>query len=942
MRTRFLVLLLSAVVAASFHSPALAQGGQQPARPRFDARAEVVLVDVTVLDNDGRPVEGLTAADFDLVVNGQPRAIQNVQYISTIGARTEAGTTPREQQYTSNDGRSTGRLLLFVVDETHLRVDGNKGVINTAGRVLDVLGAGDLVGLARLPSGTGGVEFTTDHLRVRRALERVRGTLPARHINQLRLSEAWAQQTGDGLTWDRVIERECAGATGFSLGACQSQLVAEAKSMIADAYGRSLQSLRALQQLTAQLVAMRTPVTMVLISEGLFLNRDTVELADFARRAAEGRVTIHVVQPGESMFDSDKPEVIGGFFREDDLLGEGLSMLAGQTRGSHYKINITNGAGAFERIRREISGYYLLAFEPIEADRTARDRRIRVEVRRRGVTVRARSTYALADRAANAVAADAPPEQQIKQLLLAPLPAGGLPMRVATYSVTHVEDGKVRVIVSAEIGEPAREDAEWPVGVLVLDKDNTFVVNTIGPVRLAPSSTRHESPRLLLNAFTVDPGEYSLRLAAVGDGRSGSVYHTIDARLRPIGDAVRASDLVITVPPARTTDAPRPTPSAIIDSDALSATLELTGTDAQRLGRSRVVFEIAASETAPALVHAPTQQMTRGNGTVRAFGATLKTALLPPGDYVVRAVVTVPDQRPALFTHAFRAIGPDASVSAGSKLPASSGAGREGGPIPPPPSRIVAPVPRFAVEDVLKPEVVNPFLDALQARHPVSPASAAVVDQARQGTFVTTPSKVTAPAEDEPTLAFVRGLAALQKKQLPQASAWFQLALKGASDFLGAAFYLGAVHAASGSDPAAVAAWQMSLIGDGGERAYPALVDALLRTGDAQTALDLIAEAPEAWPNDDARRRRVAIAQAMLAQYVPALETVNSLLERTPDDADLLDVALQVMYRRFTENTLTAPERARFFQYAATYDRIGGANAPLVQSWVKHLARNPM
>src|SRR4030095_16700712 len=93
------VLLLSAL--------ALATGTQQPVQQKFDARAEVVLVDVSVLDNDGRPVEGLTAADFDLAVNAQPRAIQNVQYISTLGARTEAGTTPRERQYSGNDGRST-------------------------------------------------------------------------------------------------------------------------------------------------------------------------------------------------------------------------------------------------------------------------------------------------------------------------------------------------------------------------------------------------------------------------------------------------------------------------------------------------------------------------------------------------------------------------------------------------------------------------------------------------------------------------------------------------------------------------------------------------------------------------------------------------------------------------------------------------------------------
>ena len=59
----------------------------------------------------------------------------------------------------------------------------------------------------------------------------------------------------------------------------------------------------------------------------------------------------------------------------------------------------------------------------------------------------------------------------------------------------------------------------------------------------------------------------------------------------------------------------------------------------------------------------------------------------------------------------------------------------------------------------------------------------------------------------------------------------------------------------------------MASIGENGEAVYPMLVDALLRVGDAQAALDAIAEAPDAWPSDDERLRRVATAQAMLGQF---------------------------------------------------------------------------
>ena len=73
-------------------------------------------------------------------------------------------------------------------------------------------------------------------------------------------------------------------------------------------------------------------------------------------------------------------------------MSEGLDQVAGQTRGS---MSVVNGDGkiAFDRLGRELSGYYLLGFEPTEADRTGRERRIKVSVKTRGLTVRARPTF---------------------------------------------------------------------------------------------------------------------------------------------------------------------------------------------------------------------------------------------------------------------------------------------------------------------------------------------------------------------------------------------------------------------------------------------------------------------------------------------------------------------------------------------------------------------
>ena len=350
------------------------------------------------------------------------------------------------------------------------------------------------------------------------------------------------------------------------------------------------------------------------------------------------------------------------------------------------------------------------------------------------------------------------------------------------------------------------------------------------------------------------------------------------------------------------------------------------------MSKSRVTVQLAESDSSPALVTAEAKPIPRDKGQ-RAFAALLRLGVLPPGEYVARAVVKVPGQPDAVVTRSFR-LAPIAAPTDAS--PIASRVAADDAPAPLPMAKVAAPVARFSVDEVLQPPVVGSFLDFLQREHPVSAAHQAIVQQARDGKYVEVPAGT---PEDEVTLAFIRGLAQLQKKQYAQAAGWFQLSLKHASDFLGAAVYLGAVHAAAGRDNDAIGAWQMATISDDSAAVYPMLVDALLRIGDPQGALDMIAESPEAWPTTDARLRRVATAQAMLGQFEPALEALTSLLERSPDDQDLLFVAIQVLYRQHLARPLEPADRKRFDQYTQRYLDVKGPESPLVQTWRRYVMR---
>jgi VWFA-related protein len=920
-----------------------AQDAPQPAA-QFGARAELVLVDVSVTDNDSRPITDLDASDFTLEVNGQSRPLASVQYISTV---TDTPPEPAPAGAPStNDAPTSGRLMLFVIDDGHLRVGAAQAIVRTSEMLLDQLAPGDLVGVARLPTGVGSVEFTADRRLVRDALARPAGSPSSgAGMSQVQISEAFALETGDMDSWQRAVARECAGLTDLSFESCGEALQTDARMALSEGNARAMQTLRYLDVLFTRLGRLNTPVNVVMLSEGLFLGRTPPNLVDVARRAAEARVTLHIIRPASGLMgDASRASAPGLTFTMDDyLMREGLEQLAGQTRGRVLQVGAGTGKGIFERLNRELSGYYLVGFEPTEADRTGRQRRIRVQVRRRGLTVRARPTFALAresgatDTTAGAAAARVPAEV-VQDLLASPLPDRGLPLRVATYSTSDGVDARVRVIISAEVGEPTSDTAEMQTGVLILDREGQSAAGTVTRMILAPATPRSPSPRLLQTTVLLDPGEYTLRLAvADDDGRAGSVHHVIRAGLTRTAGRQEVSDLLV-APEPTAPDPARLMPDPLVDTELVSFQLSVAGQNNAQLANTVVTLQVAESESAPPLSSA-TLPLARREGSVRTFAGLIRLGLIPPGRYLARAVVAAPGHPDTRIVRAFRfapiEVLPERPTSA-STAPASV----DDEVLPPPPPKIAVRPRRFDPASVLDPEVVGAFLTSLEAMYPPSAEAARVIARARQGAFdAPEPGRETAP-EDETVLAFVRGLKEMEQRRYPRATAWFQVALKSASDFLGSAFYIGACHAADGRDAEAVGAWQMSLLSDAADVVYPPLVDGLIRIGDGLQALTFIDEAPDAWPDADARDERQATAEAMTGVYGPALEKLHGLIDRHPADMDLTYLALQVMYRiRQESGTLPDDDRRRFGEYAERYTAAKGAQAALVGSWLRYVVK---
>ena len=188
-------------------------------------------------------------------------------------------------------------------------------------------------------------------------------------------------------------------------------------------------SLRALESILDALRAIEGPKHLVWLSEGLVIDGPGAIIRPIERAAAAARTTIHVLLVDPPLADvsvgARPPTPLYDRMQEE----QGLRQLAAMTRGDLRRVG-PNADAVFERLEREISGYYLLGVESLPSDEDGKGHEIDVSVLRRGTRVRARREFLLP-------APDEEPnggiDEQMQRALQAPFVVTGLPLRLATY-----------------------------------------------------------------------------------------------------------------------------------------------------------------------------------------------------------------------------------------------------------------------------------------------------------------------------------------------------------------------------------------------------------------------------------------------------------------------------------------------------------------------------
>ena len=622
----------------------------QPASPIFRSGVDLVTVDASVLDDEGRPIEGLAAQDFELRVDGQPRPVASAQFVAISNAAARAGDAPRPAHYSTNEHLPNGRLVLFVVDQEHIRAAEGMAALRAAGRFLDALNTQDRVAVTGIPRLGSMLDFTNDHRGARLQLEKLTGQATPVPVHfSIGLSEALEISEGSRQYLEVAVRRECgtslgetenparAAEQGLPRDPCPVQVEQEARALSQYARNQARTSLAALRALIESLRAVEGPKTIILLSEGLVAEPRYVDFSQLAAAAAAARVTIHVLHLETPVLADASQERLSPTILQDRFLREdGLARLAGAARGGLFPF-IGDGSIAFDKIQRELAGYYLVGFEAVASDRDGRPHRIELRVRRRGAQVRARHAFSADQQPAR----ERVLAEQLDHLLRAPRLATELRLRVSTYTYQEPGTAKLRVVVSAEVTKPSDAASVPTLAFVLLDARNV----------IAASATHTAAHGRHAFSAVVAPGEYTLRVAAVDPlGRRGSVDRGFEARLSEVG-GLRLSDLLVAAAPASTGDPLQPTIDSTQERE-LVAYLELYANEAVSLHLATVRMEVAVTESGPSFVTIPATLHRRDARWVIAR-AQLPTESLPPGRYFVRAQLYVGGQPVKRLTRPF-------------------------------------------------------------------------------------------------------------------------------------------------------------------------------------------------------------------------------------------------------------------------------------------------
>jgi len=457
-----------------------AQQAPSPPQSTFRTGVDVIQLDVSVLDKDRRPIRGLTAGDFTVLEEGQPRPIVAFKAVEVPPPVTVSAAWQRNvAEDVVTNAPAPGRVVAIVMPlPTALASVTDEKRKAAAVEVENQLTPDDLAAVVYLFDGSHSQGFTRDHGRLLRAV--TEPSTMASNYNSVRThcvrGDCWVDRLRD------IVE-----------------------------------ALRALPQQRK---------TVVLISRGFAISQNdpgmSVLVAKLLREAQRANVVFHAIDPtGLSTRMGIDPGI------------EGLRTLTENT-GGRAVVNDNDPEQEVPAVLAESGAYYLIGFEAGTLRKTHDGfHPIKVTVKRPDAEVRTRSGYHDATAETARESDKKPPAEAVDASLEGYLPQSDVPL-FATVAPFAGTDGHAMLAVALGVSAPSSRlqnqgpsPSNQPETIDVLARAIDPEGKSFGSRRLAlkmmpaPGDVRYEVfPRL-----SAPPGKYEVRIGMrTSEGRSGSVY----------------------------------------------------------------------------------------------------------------------------------------------------------------------------------------------------------------------------------------------------------------------------------------------------------------------------------------------------------------------------------------------------------------------------------
>jgi VWFA-related protein len=518
-----------------------AQQAPRPLQPTFQSGVDVVLIDVSVLDKARRPVRGLTTADFTILEDGKPQPIVAFTAVDlpVVPGAPGAQSAPAPASWmrdvpadaATNDISGEGRLVVIMLDRTIEEGFATTTARKIAAAAIDQLAPTDLGAVIYTVNRAQPQNFTSDHARLRKALESSpRGT----------------ELSDEAQAFIRNLPGPKLPSTSGDCfcGVCVPEAITQLAESLKDVPQRRKSLL-----FIGRAISVDRPIPPYIEIELIDtpLGQDCVHKIKDARiemfrAAALANLTITTLDPSglqtravqaSSPVRGIAADAERQYIRElNQMRQDSLRVVAEQTGGR--AVLDTNGpADAVPAIFQESSSYYVLGFRSADQARDGRFHKVEVKVNRGGMNVRTRNGFNAATVAAPRVVSNAPPlPGGVKGLL----PRTGLRMSAAAMPFAARNATGAMVLVALGVQQAEVEPAPTgPQHVEIFTGAFDRQGRSPGWVRQAVDVTLVEGAAGTLQYDAVArldlrPGKYEIRVAGEhrDAARSGSVYTYVE------------------------------------------------------------------------------------------------------------------------------------------------------------------------------------------------------------------------------------------------------------------------------------------------------------------------------------------------------------------------------------------------------------------------------